>query len=150
MKNFNVLLLNCFLLIGNYSFAQSDNWELFAKVKFTSKFYKEFNDYFLAPKFDEKIKSFEGKELVLKGHYLPFDLPNKQHIIISKFPYAQCFFCGGAGPESIAEIHFKEKPRKFKADEIIVVKGRLRLNDSDVNHVNFILEDAELVIKGPV
>jgi hypothetical protein len=150
MKKLTVFFLLCFLLIGFNSFAQHDTWDLFAKVKFTSKFYKEFNDYFLAPKFDENIKNIEGKEVILKGHYLPFDLPNKLHIIISKFPYAQCFFCGGAGPESIAEVHFKEKPRKFKADEIIVVKGRLRLNDSDVNHVNFILEDAELVLKGPV
>lgn len=131
-------------------FAQSDTWELFAKVKFTSKFYKEFNEYFLTPKFDDNIKKLEGKEVILKGHYLPFDLANKQLIVISKFPFAQCFFCGGAGPESVAEVHFKEKPRKFKADEIITVKGRLKLNDNDVSHVNFILEDAELVLKGPV
>jgi hypothetical protein len=139
------------LLLSNFSSsAQSEGWDIFAKVKFSSKYYKQFDEYFLAPKFDDQIKKYEGKEFILKGHYLPFDLPNKHHIIISKFPYAQCFFCGGAGPESIAEVHFKEKPRKFKADEIIIVKGRLRLNDADVNHTNFILEEAELVVKGPV
>ncbi len=150
MRSLRIVLLMCFILSSLAAVAQTETWDLFARVKFTPKFYKEFNEYFLAPKFDDKIKSFEGKEVVLKGHYLPFDLPNKHQIVISKFPFAQCFFCGGAGPESVAEVHFKEKPRKFKADEVIVVKGKLRLNDSDVNHVNFILEDAELVLKGPV
>lgn len=150
MKVIRIILLMAFIINATSSFGQFEGWDLFAKVKFTSKFYKQFNEYFLTPRFDEQIRKYEGKEFVLKGHYLPFDLSDKHHIIISKFPYAQCFFCGGAGPESVAEVHFKEKPRRFKADEIIMVKGRLRLNDTDVNHTNFILEEAELVVKGPV
>ncbi|MFN3840608.1 MAG: hypothetical protein ACK4RF_07865 [Cyclobacteriaceae bacterium] len=122
-----------------------DGWVIFAKVKFTSKYYKELKEYFLTPFFDSHIRALEGTEIQLRGHYMPFDLDDKKTIILSKFPYAACFFCGGAGPESVAEITFATKPPKFKADQVITVKGILKLNDADVNHLNFLLLNAELV-----
>jgi len=121
-----------------------DGWTLFAKVAFKSKFIKEYNEKFLVPSFDSIIKAREGSEIILKGYYMPFDLPNKS-IILSKNPYASCFFCGGAGPESVAQIYFSSKPPKFKTDQRIEVKGKLRLNDVDVNQLNFILEEAEII-----
>jgi hypothetical protein len=66
---------------------------------------------------------------------------------LSKFPYSQCFFCGAAGPETIAEIKFKEKQGKFEMDQYLRVKGKLKLNESDIEHGNFILEDAVMVGK---
>jgi hypothetical protein len=60
---------------------------------------------------------------------------------------SQCFFCGGGGPESIAEVTFKGTPSKFQVDDMITVKGKLKLNINDVDHVNFILLDAVLVKK---
>lgn len=57
------------------------------------------------------------------------------------------FFCGGAGPETIAEVSFKVKTDKFDADQFIRVKGKLKLNESDIDHVNFMLVDAVLVKK---
>jgi hypothetical protein len=60
---------------------------------------------------------------------------------------SQCFFCGGGGPESIAEVTFKVDPGKFQVDDLITVKGKLKLNASDIEHVNFILEEAVLVKK---
>jgi hypothetical protein len=121
-----------------------DGWDLFARVKFTAKFYKELNEYFLAPFFDTKIKFYEGKEITLEGYYLPYDMDDKNSVVISKNPYSSCFFCGGAGPESVAEIIFTLKPPRFKPDQIITVKGILKLNGSDVNHMNFILKEATL------
>ncbi len=128
--------------------AQStEGWTLFAKVKFNSSFFNEYKEYFLVPSFDSKIKSHEGMEITLRGHYMPMDLENNKVIILSKYPYAQCFFCGGAGPESVAEIVFPLKRPKLKADQIITVVGKLQLNDTDVDHLNFILKDASLIIK---
>ncbi len=122
-----------------------DGWVIFAKVKFTSRYYKEHKENFLTPFFDSRIRALEGTEIQLRGHYMPFDLDDKKTIIISKFPYAACFFCGGAGPESVAEITFAGKVPKFKADQVITVRGILKLNDSDVNHLNFLLLNALLV-----
>ena len=113
-------------------------------MKFEEKFFKEANGYYLVPVFDQKINSLEGTEIELTGYYLPLET-EKNQLIISKNPYASCFFCGGAGPESIAEVLLKEKSPKLKVDQIITVKGKLKLNDKDVNHMNFILMDAEIV-----
>jgi hypothetical protein len=123
----------------------TNGWLLFGKVKYTERFYKEHNDYYLTPFFDSKIRQYENQEILLKGHFIPLDLDEKNAIILSKVPYAACFFCGGAGPESVAEIYFKGKRPKFKADQVIQVSGKLILNDKDINHMNFILKDAVLV-----
>lgn len=142
MKTYLAILL---FLTGN-AIAQppSDGWGLFARVKFTEKFIKELNEYYLVPFWDSKIKSHEGKEITLKGYYLPFELDDKNRIILSKNPYSQCFFCGGAGPESVSEIVFASKHPRFKADQIISVTGTLKLNATDINHMNFILVNARL------
>jgi hypothetical protein len=121
-----------------------DGWKFFAEVRFAPKYFPEFKEKFLVPSFEPAILSKVGAEITVRGHYLPFHMQGNS-IIISKFPYAACFFCGGAGPESVAEVIFSRKPPKFKADQVITVKGKLRLNDKDVNHMNFILDDAELL-----
>jgi hypothetical protein len=122
-----------------------DGWKVLSKVKFTSVFYKEHQAHFLTPFFDSSIRSFEGKEFVLRGHYLPLETDEKNVIILSRSPYSMCFFCGGAGPESVAEVHFAGKVPRFKADQIITVKGILKLNGKDISHLNFILKEAVLV-----
>lgn len=121
-----------------------EGWGVFARVKFTSTFFKELNEYFLVPAFDKRITSLAGSEIILKGYYIPFDLPKNQ-LIISKNPYSACFFCGGAGPESVAEVVLISKAPKLKVDQVITIKGKLKLNDKDVNHLNFILVEAEIV-----
>ncbi|MBN8653221.1 MAG: hypothetical protein J0L67_17465 [Cytophagales bacterium] len=127
------------------AFAQVDGWVAFAKTKFDAKYNEKAGEYFLFPTFSADLKAQVGKEIELEGYYLPVDVEGDAYIILSKFPYAQCFFCGGAGPESIAEVSFKTKPSKFEADEFIRIKGKLKLNDSDLEHGNFIVLDAVLV-----
>jgi uncharacterized membrane protein YcgQ (UPF0703/DUF1980 family) len=142
IRHFIIALFAC-----SSAFAQSseqDGWDPFARVKFESKFFKDLNSYYLYPVFDQKINALAGTEIKLKGFYMPMET-EKNQLIISKFPYSSCFFCGGAGPESIAEVILKEKGPRLKADQVITVKGKLKLNDKDVNHMNFILVDAEIV-----
>jgi hypothetical protein len=121
-----------------------EGWDLFSTVKFSPKLIKELNDYYLIPAFNSRIRFYEGKELTLEGYYMPLDLGNRNTIVISRNPYAQCFFCGGAGPESVAEITFASKPPKFKMDQIVRVSGILKLNDTDIEHMNFMLTEAKL------
>jgi hypothetical protein len=63
---------------------------------------------------------------------------------LSKNPYTSCFFCGAAGPESVACIILKTKAPKLKVDKMVTVKGRLRLNETNTDMLNFILEEAEI------
>lgn len=125
--------------------AQTDGWLSFAKTKFDAKYNDKAGEYFLYPTFSADLKSMVGKEFSLEGYYLPIDVEGNAYIILSKFPYSQCFFCGGAGPESIAEVFFKTQPGKFDPDQYIRVKGKLKLNEADLEHGNFILEEAVLI-----
>lgn len=145
MKKYGILLL-----LAAFSMtvsAQSDGWALFAKTKFEAKYNEKSAEYFLYPVFSDDLKNLVGKEIDLEGYYLPIDIEGNAYIILSKFPYSQCFFCGGAGPESIAEVAFRMKPGKFEMDQFIRVKGKLKLNEGDIEHGNFIIEEAVLVGK---
>jgi hypothetical protein len=104
-------------------------------------------EYLFYPTFTAELKGLQGKEITMEGFYVPFAPEGGDYIIISKFPMSQCFFCGGGGPESIAEVTFKSAPPKFKVDDLITVKGKLKLNTDDMDHVNFILLDAVLIKK---
>lgn len=121
-----------------------DGWPIFAKVKFTDKYYKEVDAYFATPFFDSRIQYYAGKELTLRGYYMPYELDEKNVIIISRNPTPSCFFCGGSGPESVAEVVLPGKAPRLKADQIVTVSGRLKLNGTDINHLNFILENAAI------
>ena len=142
-------LFQTVLLIGVTSSvcAQSDGWALFAKTKFEAKYNEKSAEYFLYPVFVTELKQLVGKEVSLEGYYLPIDIDGDAYIILSKFPYSQCFFCGGAGPESISEVSFKVKQGKFQMDQFIRVKGKLKLNEADIEHGNFIIEEATVVSK---
>lgn len=143
------LVLMLFLCLGSLvGVAQSsDSWSEFAKTKFEPKYYEKLGEYLFVPKFSDQLKGMVGKEITVQGYYVPFAPEGDSYIVISKFPMSQCFFCGGAGPESIAEVNFLKGAPKFQVDDLITVKGKLKLNADDVDHVNFILIDAVLVNK---
>lgn len=122
-----------------------DSWNEFAKTKFEPKFHEKLGEYLFYPTFTPELKALIGKEITVEGFYVPFAPEDGTYIIISKFPMSQCFFCGGGGPESVAEVNFQKSPPKFQVDDLITVKGKLKLNADDVDHVNFILTDAVLV-----
>jgi hypothetical protein len=143
---FTVVLV-AFVAFYTTSQAQPEGWALFAKTKFDAKYNEKAGEYFLMPAFPDELKALAGKDISLEGYFLPIDVEGDEYIILSKFPYSQCFFCGGAGPESIAEVYFKGKREKFTADQFIRIKGKLKLNEGDIDHGNFIVEAAELIEK---
>ncbi len=145
MKKLITLFL--FAVIDISAIAQADGWTLFAKTKFEAKYNPKAAEYFLYPVFAPELTALVGKEISLEGYYLPIDIEGDAYIILSKFPYSQCFFCGGAGPESIAEVTFKVKQGKFEMDQYLRVKGKLRLNEGNIEHGNFILDEGVLVNK---
>ena len=146
-------LLSAHLIVAQFLFFPAaanppvSGWNLFSSVKFVPKFVKEYNENFLFPQFNAGIKAQAGKEITLQGHYLPVELEDKNSIILSKFPFSACFFCGLAGPESVAEIIFDAKAPKLKSDQVIIIKGILELNDTDINHMNFIIKHATIIPK---
>ena len=118
-------------------------WETLTDVKFTDKFNEEVNAYYYYPHFGDSVKALEGKEVYIKGFILAFD-PKKEMYILSRNPFASCFFCGNGGPESIIELKLKPGYPKFKMDQIVTMKGLFKLNKDDIYQCNYILKDAEV------
>lgn len=134
------------ILLTTVAYSQkADAWSLLAKTKFEPKFDEKLGEYLYYPTFTADIKKLEGKEITLEGFYVPFAPEGDDYIIISKFPMSQCFFCGGGGPESVAEVNFLKDPGRFQVDDLITVRGKLKLNADDLDHINFILTDAVLI-----
>jgi hypothetical protein len=120
-------------------------WDIFLKTRYEVQYMEDKEMYADIPIFDEKIKSLEGSEITLAGYYLPIEIDDNR-IIISKLPYASCFFCGGnVGLESVAEVQFENEPPRFDLDEILTIKGRLKLNEREFGHLVFILTDARVM-----
>jgi hypothetical protein len=122
-----------------------DAWNEFAKTKFEPKYNEKTSEYLFYPGFTNELKALVGKDVILEGYYVPFAPEDGDYIILSKFPMSQCFFCGGSGPESVVEVNFSKDPGKFQVDDLITVKGKLKLNADDQEHVNFILTDAFVI-----
>ena len=147
MKRSMLILVAWMTAAAAVAQTKSDSWALFSKTKFEPKYYEKMQEYLLYPTFSPDLKALEGKDVTVQGYYVPFAPEDDVYIIISKFPMSQCFFCGGAGPESIAEINFAKTQSKFQVDDLLTVKGKLRLNTDNMDHVNFILDQAVLVSK---
>jgi len=132
-----------FLLISLLVLSPSsglEGWELFHKVSFAPEYFEEADAYFEVPTFDDGLKAIVGEEVTLTGYAIPFD--SDTVFILSQNPFASCFFCGGAGPETVAEVSLKEPFKGLVIDDNVTVKGKLKLNSTDIYHLNFILEEA--------
>ncbi len=121
-------------------------WEILSDVSFSTQYLEEYGEAYYVPEFGPTPRKYEGKSIQIKGYIIPAD-PEQDIYILSQFPFASCFFCGNAGPETIVELIFtnKDKSRKktYKIDDIRSFRGILRLNKDDVAHTNYILEKAE-------
>lgn len=122
-------------------------WDILAMVDFEETFNEEVQAYIPYPTFHPPVKALEGKEVIVRGFIIPLEETGEETILVlSANPFSSCFFCGGAGPESVMDIKLKPNvKRDFKTDQQTAFRGKLKLNDSDLYYLNYILEDAELV-----
>lgn len=119
-------------------------WKDLAKITFKKQYDEMLGFKVDVPVFSEDLKKMAGKVVEVKGYVIPVEgYKSHKEFVFSAYPYNMCFFCGGAGPETVMEVYAKE-PIKYSADPIII-KGKLELNDSDVNRLIYSLSDAELV-----
>ena len=123
----------------------TDNlWKTLTKITYRKE-YDEFLGFKIdRPVFSEEIKALDGKEVTVKGFIIPVEgYKGHKEFIFSAFPYSMCFFCGGAGPESVMEVQAVEAINYVA--ESIVLKGKLHLNSEDVNKLMFSLSEARMV-----
>ena len=74
---------------------------------------------------------------------IPLD-PMGISYVLSQNPNSSCFFCGGAGPETVLELELKPSAiKRYEVDSVVEFKGVLKLNKIDDKHLTYVLLDAE-------
>ena len=123
MKVKSVLFLLLFTLLYTNAFSQMKlTWK-----ELTTVYHKET----LTTKSDYKeklsLKDVEGKQVTVQGYFLDIGAEASWYML-SRFPFENCFFCTGVGPETVIELgEFQNNKSKFKTDDIVTVTGTLYL-----------------------
>ena len=136
------------IVLGSPALAQTTPteslWKTLAKITY-KKEYDDFLGFKIdKPVFSAEIKALDGKEVTVKGFIIPVEgYKGHKEFILSAFPYSMCFFCGGAGPETVMEVTALDAIQ-YTA-ESITIKGKLHINSDDVNELMYSLTDARLV-----
>jgi len=122
------------------------DWPLLMSVKFEEKYSEKMAMKVEYPLFSDTIRALDGKQVQVEGYYIPVSETGDDNIVIlSAYPFAQCFFCGKAGVESIIDILSPKKVPQMKLDSKIKFRGRLKLNRDNFDYLIYVLEEAELV-----
>lgn len=121
-----------------YQQKETVTWNLLGKIDFAKRKHKDYGEV-MYPVINNTLKAMQGKRIVAKGFIVPID--NKTYAL-SKNVFAQCFFCGNAGPETIMGIKFRGKTPKLKTDLYVTIEGTFRYNDTDVDDWIYHIEDA--------
>lgn len=147
MKSKHIILLLAIFFVSNAVFGQSTDknvWKTLGKITYKKEFDELLGFKVDVPIFHEDVKALEGKKLLVKGYIIPVEgYKGHKEFIFSAFPYNMCFFCGGAGPETVMEVEALE-PVQFTAEQI-VIEGILQLNEDDINRLMYKLVDVKQV-----
>jgi hypothetical protein len=124
--------------------AQANTWKILSKITYKKEYDEMLGFKVDVPIFSRDVKNLEGKELTIKGYIIPVEgYKSHKEFIFSAYPYNMCFFCGGAGPETVMEVVSKT-PVAFTA-EPITLKGVLHLNATDINRLMYSLTEVEKI-----
>ena len=147
MKNLISILaaLLFFIAVQDINAQTSPNlWKTLSKITFKKEYDEMLGFKVDVPVFSKEIQDLSGKEVTVKGYIIPVEgYKSHKEFVFSAFPYNMCFFCGGAGPETVMEVVAKE-PVKYTA-EAVTLRGVLELNSTDINRLMYSLSEVELV-----
>ncbi|MGN7719842.1 hypothetical protein [Chitinophaga sp. 22620] len=121
-------------------------WKQLSDVIFDRKWDEKMQMPMLYPSFSRNIKAMNGKTIAISGYVIPVDVKGGMYVL-SANPNSSCFFCGGAGPETIMNLKFRSGKPEFETDDYVKFKGRLRLNEKNIYELYYNLEDAVLIGK---
>lgn len=136
----------------SYNNPQNYKGETFNRITFThlakvTRINVPFEEYALMEVLEvsEEVQSLHDQDIIIKGFLLPA-IHTANVYVLSRHPYSNCFFCNKAGVESIMELHLSNPPKHdVKVDQIVIVKGRLKIYDRDPEHLPYTLENATII-----
>lgn len=139
-----VLILTFALVFSKSGFSQyrSIDWRFLAKVTWDDRYFPDYDETVWYPEFSQEVLDADSSLVEIQGYIIPIDVESGFYVL-SANPFASCFFCGNAGPESVLELQFTQPLKNiYKTDEIATFRGRLKLNWDDLEHCNYILTNA--------
>jgi len=141
---FHFLLLIAFALVSSASMLaqKSIDWYDLEEVSFGQSDPSHKGPVYGEPHFPQTLKDLEGKTLRIQGYMLPLTVDNQLYVL-SRYPFTECFFCGGAGKETVIHLEPKESDLSFELDESVIVTGIFRLVD-DPQELCFKIEKARI------
>lgn len=144
------LTILSFFIFASCAFAQSKQapeenmWKTLSKITYKKEYDEIMGFKIDKPVFSDRIKGFEGETIKISGYIIPVEgYKSHKEFIFSAFPYNMCFFCGGAGPETVMEVVAIE-PIKYTAEKVTIT-GKLTLNSEDINRLMYLLSDVTMV-----
>ena len=145
MKINSFFLVLFFITASNSAYSQLKlSWKDVIDVYAKEVTFSEKNPAIAIKGQGKSLKDIEGKVITITGYFLDLD-PDGEWFIVSKNPFATCFFCGGAGPETVIELlKYKNVKKKFKTDDIVEVTGTLRMIAENEDDVGFVLDNASV------
>ena len=137
-----LFLLICAFQCSSLLYSQAIlDWNTLADVEFEEKKDTLADLPFNQATFGETITSFQDQEVAITGYMIPMD-PMGISYALSRNPNAVCFFCGGAGPETVVQLKLS-KIKRYPTDARLTFKGKLQMNEQDVNSLTYVLLDAK-------
>ena len=139
---YTLSLMLC-LWVGQALAQQPVDWSQLSKVRFVQQWDLSSGYVTQQPRFPKAIKALEGQEIEISGYILPLDVAGEVYAL-SRYPYAACFFCGGAGLESVMDVWFADLDQRYRLDQQLKLRGVLRLSESGEGLI-YLLEGAKEV-----
>lgn len=135
-----ITLLLCFSFCTLYAAHVQNHWKTLEDVRI--KNVTSDDGYPMeVPVFGSKVKELQGSTIRLKGYIIPLqELRGQNYFVFSRYPFNLCYFCGGAGPETIIEVNSQREI--LFTEDLIELEGRFELNPSDPDHLMYRLREA--------
>ena len=124
---------------------EANIWDTLSKIEWKKYYQEELGFDVSEPIFSADVLQLNGDEIEITGFVMPIDT-EENYMVLSRFPYANCFFCGGAGPETVMEVFMKRNKKYF--NKKVTIKGKLELNRHDFYRLVYRLEKAKIIEVG--
>lgn len=140
----SLIFFLCLATSGLYAQQQENIWRTLAMMQFERK--DAGGGFSQQGQIIPMIEKLDGKEVTVKGYIIPLSGKKAQsHFMFSAYPYANCFFCGQAGAESVMEVFVKGDKKIDYSEKNITIKGTFRFTSHNPEEVMFTLENASFV-----
>lgn len=116
-------------------------WKVLSKINEVRDYSPLRNRWITKTVFSDDINLLDGKLIRIEGYIIPSDITGKTCIISSQ-PFNSCFFCGGAGKETVMELKL-QRQYWFTTDDVKMFQGKLKIQRLP-DQLYYLLEEAEL------